>query len=132
MKEHYVLIIVLATLFGRNLSTSDFSFSKVTSVKNREPRKHFSASACSFLGLGLRSRPQKSGFSFEKLFLGSLFSTSVTWEKLKSDVDKFFLRIANTIIRTKYYFKKHLLICNVCIRLRENKEILTSCNKRRK
>ena len=85
-------------------STSDFSFSQVTSVEKREPRKHFSASACSFLGLGLRPRPQKSGFGFEKLFLGSLFSTSVTWEKLKSDVDKFFLRVASTIFKTKYYF----------------------------
>ena len=97
-------MLVLATLFGKKLSSSDFSFSQVTSVEKREPRKHFSASACSFLGLGLRPRPQKSGFGFEKLFLGSLFSTSVTWEKLKSDVDKFFLRVASTIIRTKYYF----------------------------
>ena len=89
---------------NQNSSTSDFSFSQVTSVEKREPRKHFSASACSFLGLSLWPRPQKSGFGFEKLFLGSLFSTSVTWEKLKSDVDKFFLRVASTIIRTKYYF----------------------------
>ena len=83
---------MLATFFGRNLSTSNFSFSQVTSVEKREPRKHFSASAYSFLGLG-----------FEKLFLGPLFSISVTWEKLKSDVDKVFLRADSTIIRTKYY-----------------------------
>ena len=91
-------------------STSDFSFSQVTSVEKREPRKHFSASACSFLGLGLRPRPQKSGFGFEKLFLGSLFSTSVTWEKLKSDVDKFFLRVASTIFKTKYYWHELIFL----------------------
>ena len=34
-----------------------------------------------FLGLGLK-----------KLFLGFLFSTSVTWEKLKSDVENFYFR----------------------------------------
>ena len=45
-----------------------------------------------FLGLGLRPRPQKCGLGFEKLFLGSLFSTSVTLEKLKSDVEKFYFR----------------------------------------
>ena len=85
-------------------STSDFSFSQVTSVEKREPQKHFSASAWSFLGLGLWPRPQKCGLGFKKLFLGSLFSTSITWTNLKSDVDKFFLRVASTIFKTKYYF----------------------------
>ena len=89
-KKHSVSIVVLATFFGRNLSSSDFSFSQVTSVEKREPQKHFSALAC--------------GLSLKKLFFGSLFSTSVTWEKLKSDKDKFFLRVASTIIETKYYF----------------------------
>ncbi len=69
-----------------------FEMSSVTSVEKRESRKHFSASACSFLGLGLRPRPQKCGLGFEKLSLGSLLSTSVTWEKLKSDVEKFYFR----------------------------------------
>ena len=32
------------------------------------------------------------------------FSTEVTWEKLKSDVDKYFLRVASTIIRTDCFF----------------------------
>ena len=63
-----------------------FEMSSVTSVKKRESRKHFSASACSFLGLGMWPRPQKCGLGFEKLSLGSLLSTSVTWEKLKSEV----------------------------------------------
>ena len=66
-----------------------FEMSSVTSVEKRESRKHFSASACSFLGLGLRPRPQKCGLGFEKLSLGSLLSTSVTWEKLKSEVKNF-------------------------------------------
>ena len=60
-KKHSFLINVLATFFGRNLSSSDFSFLQVTSVEKREPRKHFSASACSFLSLSLK-----------KLFLSSL------------------------------------------------------------
>jgi len=61
-----------------------FEMSSVTSVEKRESRKHFSASACSFLGLGLfisRPRPQKCGLGFKKLFLDSLFSTSVTLDK---------------------------------------------------
>ena len=57
---------------------SDFSFSQVTSVEKRESQQHFSASA---YGLGLK-----------KLFLGFLFSTSVTWEKLKSYMEKFYFR----------------------------------------
>ena len=59
-----------------------------------------------FLSLSLfisRPRPQKSGFGLEKLFLGSLFSTSVTWTTLQSDEDKLVLRLGSTIIETKYY-----------------------------
>ena len=71
----------------QSLSTSDLSFSQVTSVEKREPRKHFSASA---YGLG-----------FKNFFLGTLFSTSVTWEKLKSDVDKLCLRRGKNKYRNK-------------------------------
>ena len=85
-------MLVLATFFGKKLSSSDFSFSQVTSVEKRESQQHFSASA---YGLGLK-----------KLCFDSLFSTSVTWEKLKSDKDKFFLRVASTIFKTKYYCLK--------------------------
>ena len=63
-KKHSVLIVFPCHDLNQNSSTSDLSFSQVTSVEKREPRKHFSASACSFLGLGLRPRPQKSGFGF--------------------------------------------------------------------
>ena len=68
------------------------SFSQVTSVEKRKSRKHFSASA---YGLGLK-----------KLFLGFLFSTFVTWEKLKSDVEKFYFRRDMEKIKTKYYYSK--------------------------
>ena len=77
-KKHSVLIIFPCHGLNQNSSTSDLSFSQVTSVEKRKSRKHFSASA---YGLGLK-----------KLFLGFLFSTSVTWEKLKSDVEKFYFR----------------------------------------
>ena len=77
-KKHSVLIIFPCHDLNQNSSTSDLSFSQVTSVEKRKLRKHFSASA---YGLGLK-----------KLFLGFLFSTSVTWEKLKSDVEKFYFR----------------------------------------
>ena len=73
-------------------STSDLRFVQVISVEKREPRKHFSASAWSFLGLCLRPQPQKCGLCFKKVFLGFLFSTLVIWEKLKSDVEKFLLQ----------------------------------------
>ena len=76
-KKHSVSIIVLAIVLEK-ISPRVIWISKVTSVEKRELRKHFSASACSFLGLGLRPRPQKFGLGFEKRFLSSLFSTSVT------------------------------------------------------
>ena len=66
----------------KKLLTSDFSISQVTSVDKREPWG-------TFLSPGLfisRPQPQKCGLGFEKLSLGSLLSTSVTWEKLKSEV----------------------------------------------
>ena len=95
-KKHSVSIIVLATFFGRNLSLSDFSFSQVTSVEKRESQQHFSASA---YGLGLK-----------KLCFGSLFSTLVTWEKLKSDEDKFFLRRSKHNYRKKILFIKNIVL----------------------
>ena len=78
MKKAFCFIIFPCHDLNQNSSTSDLSFSQVTSVEKRKSRKHFSASA---YGLGLK-----------KLFLGFLFSTSVTWEKLKSDVEKFYFR----------------------------------------
>ena len=77
-KKHSVLIIFPCHSLNQNSSTSDLSFSQVTSVEKRKSRKHFSALA---YGLGLK-----------KLFLGFLISTLVTWEKLKSDMEKFYFR----------------------------------------
>ena len=87
MKKTFCFDICSCHYLRQNLSTSDLSFSQVTSVEKREPRKHFSASA---YGLG-----------FKNFFLGTLFSTSVTWEKLKSDVDKFCLRRGKNKYRNK-------------------------------
>ena len=72
------MIIFTCHGLNQNSSMSDLSFSHVTSVEKRLEisEKHISA-----YGLGLK-----------KVFLGFLFSTSVTWEKLKSDVEKFYFR----------------------------------------
>ena len=87
MKKAFCFDICSCHYLRQNLSTSDLSFFQVTSVEKREPRKHFSASA---YGLG-----------FKNFFLGTLFSTSVTWEKLKSDVDKLCLRRGKNKYRNK-------------------------------
>ena len=58
------------TRLRRKFLTSDLSFSPQLPQQTKgNLGEHFSASACSFLGL-----------AFEKLSLGSLLSTSVTWE----------------------------------------------------
>ena len=90
MKKIFCFDICSCHYLRQSLSTSDLSFSQVTSVEQREPRKHFSASA---YGLG-----------FKNFFLGTLFSTSVTWEKLKSDVDKLCLRRGKNKYRNRILF----------------------------
>ena len=90
MKKAFCFDICSCHYLRQNLSLSDLTISQVTSVQKRESRKHFSASA---YGLG-----------FKKLFLGSLFSTSVTWEKVKSDVDKFCLRRVKNKYQNKIFF----------------------------
>ena len=90
MKKIFCFDICSCHYLRQSLSTSDLSFSQVTSVEQREPRKHFSASA---YGLG-----------FKNFFLGTLCSTSVTWEKLKSDVDKLCLRRGKNKYRNKILF----------------------------
>ena len=80
-----------------------FEFPKLPQWTKGNLGEHFSASACSFLSLGLRPRPQKCGLGFEKLSLGSLLSTSVTWEKLKSEVKTVSYRRVIEKNRTKYY-----------------------------
>ena len=111
MKKTFCFDICSCHYLRQNLSTSDLSFSQVTSVEKREPRKHFSASA---YGLG-----------FKNFFLGTLFSTSVTWEKLKSDVDKLCLRRGKNQYRNKILLLLgnsvtqvlHILNCIHCIQI---------------
>ena len=79
---------MLAVSLGQIYSSSVFSVVQVASVEKRESQEHFSASA---YGLG-----------FKKFSLDSLFSTLVTWTIIKSDEDKFVLRLGSTIIETKY------------------------------
>ena len=78
---------MLATL-RKNLSTSDLRFVQVIEVEKREPRKSFLKPRPHFWGRGRRPRPRNDQAEAEKCFWGSLFSTEVTWEKLKSDVDQ--------------------------------------------
>ena len=101
MKKIFCFDICSCHYLRQNLSTSDLSFSQVTSVEKREPRKHFSASA---YGLG-----------FKNFFLGTLFSTSVTWEKLKSDVDKFCLRRGKNKYRNKILWSMCVTDKQTCV-----------------
>ena len=91
MKKAFCFNICPCHSLWKNVSKSDLRISSVTSVEKRESWKHFSASAC--------------GLGFKKLFLGSLSSTSVTLEKLKSDEDKFFLRRVMDKYRNKILFQ---------------------------
>ena len=90
MKKAFCFNICARHFLRQNLSTSDLSFCQVTSVEKRELQEHFSASAY--------------GLSFKKLSFSSLFSTSVTWQKLKSDVDKFCIRRVEHKYRNKILF----------------------------
>ena len=108
-KKHSVSIIVLATLFGRNLSSSDFS----SSLSYLSRKKGTSET---FLSLSLfisRPRPTASAskirLRLRKTFPQFPFFYFGNLEKLKSDEDKFFLRVASTIIETKYYCIVYLL-----------------------
>ena len=106
MKKIFCFDICSCHYLRQSLSTSDLSFSQVTSVEKREPRKHFSASA---YGLG-----------FKNFFLGTLFSTSVTWEKLKSDVDKLCLRRGKNKYRNKILFLYQIYIFLVFVQPSES------------
>ena len=87
------------------MTLSDFSFFQVTEVEKREPRKSFSKLRPNFCGRGCRPRLRNEQAEAEKCFQGSLFFTEVTWEKLKSDVDKFLpKKVASTIIKKECFF----------------------------
>ena len=87
MKKAFCFNICSCHSLWQNLSTSDLRIASVTSVEKRELQEHFSASAY--------------GLSFKKFSFSSLFSTSVTSAKLKSDVDKFCLRRGKHKYRNK-------------------------------
>ena len=59
----------------------------MVSIKLTE-NSSFSKPRPDFWGRGCRPRPRNEQAKDEKCFRGSLFSTEVTWEKLKSDVDQ--------------------------------------------
>ena len=88
-----------------------FDISKVTSVEKRELRKHFSALACSFLGLKNAASASKT-FPLVPFFLPWLqkpftfcpFFNLDNLGKAQITLETFFLRVARTIIPTKYYF----------------------------
>ena len=65
-----------------------WDLSKVTEAEKRESRKSFLKPRPHFWGRGCKQRPRNEQAEAEKYFRGSLFSTEVTWEKLKSDVDQ--------------------------------------------
>ena len=84
-KKHSVSIFVLATPSAKLIHVC-LSFSQVTSVEKREPRKHFSASA------------SKTFFSVPFFLLRLLGKNSnQTWISFASDV-------ARTNIETEYFF----------------------------
>ena len=83
-KKHSVLIIFPCHSLNQNSSTSDLSFSQVTSVEKWK--------LVTFLGLGLRPRPQKTFPQFLFFYFGNLRKTQIrrgkillqTWHGKKS------------------------------------------------
>ena len=78
MKKAFCFNICSCHFLWQNVSMSGLRIFKLPRTKKGNLGEHFSASAC--------------GLGFKNFSLGSLFSTSVTWKNLKSDVDKFCLR----------------------------------------
>ena len=97
------MIIFPCHSINQNSSTSDLSFSQVSSVEKRKSRKNFSASA-----YGLR---------LKKLFLGFLFSTSVTWRNSNQTRNNFTSYVTWKNIKTKYYFSSSANFLKFCILL---------------
>ena len=89
MKKVFCFNICSYHYLRQNIFTSDLSFSQLTSVEKREPRKHFSASA---FGLGFKN------FFLVTFFLLRLLAknSNQTWISFASDVPR-------TKIETKYY-----------------------------
>ena len=85
-KKHSVSIFFPFPPLGKILLVW-FEFFPSYLSRKKEPWEHFSAS--------------DYGLGFKNFFVGTLFSTSVTWEKLKSDVDKLCLRRGKNKYRNK-------------------------------
>ena len=90
MKKAFCFNICSRHSLWQNVSMSDLRISKLPRTKKGNLGEHFSASA---YGLG-----------FKNFSLGSLFSTSVTWKNLNSDVDKFCLRRGENKYQNKILF----------------------------
>ena len=90
MKKAFCFNICSRHFLWQNVSMSGLRISKLPRTKKGNLGEHFSASA---YGLG-----------FKNFSLGSLFSTSVTWKNLKSDVDKFCLRRSENKYQNKILF----------------------------
>ena len=101
MKRYSDSIIVLATSFGRNLSTSDMRFVQVISVKKgtkgniSQPRPDHLLVSIYVLSL------KHVAWATNWFPLGSLISTIITWINLKLDIDNFFLRCRKHNHQTK-------------------------------
>ena len=96
-KKYSVSIFIHVTVFSKMFPHLIWHFQSYLGRKK--------GTSETFLSLGLFiSRPQPAASASKiRPRLQKTFLWFPTWEKLKSDVDKFFLRVGSTIIRTKYY-----------------------------
>ena len=90
LKKYSVTIIVLTFYCSNNLFQCNFEIFQGTEAKKSESQKHYK-----FLAFGLE---------FAKLFLDSLFLTSLPWKNSKLHQNKFFSQQVRTIMVTKYHF----------------------------
>ena len=67
------------------------------------------AQFCDYIFILYYSHLKLSLLLHKTILVTFLLGSTVTWDKLKSDKDKFFLRVASTIIETKYYCIVYLL-----------------------
>ena len=66
------------------------------------------AQFCDYIFILYYSHLKLSLLLHKTILVTFLLGSTVTWDKLKSDKDKFFLRVASTIIETKCDFWRHL------------------------
>ena len=90
LKKYSVTIIVLTFHCSNNFFQCNFEIFQGTEAKKSESQKHYK-----FLAFGLE---------FAKLFLDSLFLTSLPWKNSKLHQNKFFSQQVRTIMVTKYHY----------------------------